>query len=813
MSRDSSAVDTSYLNRRLAEVGITDQLNTFERVWTDKVTSRNEDGSLKTEAVQNRKLYKLFDADKDGNILIRYFNLDGQPYRWRKAGTKQPRDFIRIRLKEPRDDAKYIQPEGSPQFPFFPPAILRKYKDAEPITTLYLVEGEFKAFVGSIHGLDIVGIAGIHGFYDPEVKRQLHDDLKKLLVHCRVEKIVLLFDADILSLTWSPDKDLYKRPSSFYSAIKSFRESLQLLLDDKEVALEHAFFMHIRSDLAYEAKGLDDLFVTYTACHVEILEDLRQFQFAKKYFKGFIINDLNRDVRGSVFRYLGLADEQEFYKTYEKFIGTREFIFNHRRYIFNGERNRVELVRHEDVVKFMRIGTDWVKKITQPNKYGEPEEEIVPWRVAEIQRDYKQYPGFLEQIPKYDGFCNEPAWDDTYKEVHHNCLNLSHPLRWRPADGPFPTTVRFLKHIFQGKGEVVMDEQGRFESEQAILGDSFTVALDYLTILLRFPKQKLPVLILVSPENETGKTTFLKFLRIIFGTNMCTINIDQFNSRFNAHFITKFIIAIDEAAIKIDRRVEKERLKMLVTSDEAFLEFKGMDLRRVSFHGKVIICSNEADSVLKIDQGESRWFVVRVPVPEQKDPDLELKLKDEVEAFLFFLRNRSILHPRRNRLWFEPEWIITDQFNAIVNATKDRIDRVFEDWMRDQFKLYRLQKLQYSISHLLSIFNEGNASKYRVDKTELKAYLKRRNVASEKHAQRFKSPVSLDIPENDFADATIKFIEVNPTFPYTFYMEDWLTSEEMEEAKPFSDPETGKYYRKPSQSVRHDLATREKLPF
>src|SRR5690606_36641572 len=185
------------------------------------------------------------------------------------------------------------------------------------------------------------------------------------------------------------------------------------------------------------------------------------------------------------------------------------------------------------------------------------------------------------------------------------------------------------KHNFQGKGEIVMDEQGRLVSEQAILGDTFTVALDYLTILLRFPKQKLTVLSLVSPENETSKTTFLKLLRMILGTNMCSINIDQFNSRFNAHFITKFIIAIDEAAIQIDRRVEKERLKMLVTSDEAYLEYKGMDLRRVSFHGKVIICSNEADSVLMIDQGESRWFVVRVPVPEQKDPDLELRLKDE----------------------------------------------------------------------------------------------------------------------------------------------------------------------------------------
>jgi hypothetical protein len=43
-------------------------------------------------------------------------------------------------------------------------------------------------------------------------------------------------------------------------------------------------------------------------------------------------------------------------------------------------------------------------------------------------------------------------------------------------------------------------------------------------------------------------------------------------------------------------------------------------------------------------------------------------------------------------------------------------------------------------------------------------------------------------------------------------MKDWLPPEDIEEAKPFSDPETGKYYRKPSQSMRHDLATQEKLP-
>jgi hypothetical protein len=172
----------------------------------------------------------------------------------------------------------------------------------------------------------------------------------------------------------------------------------------------------------------------------------------------------------------------------------------------------------------------------------------------------------------------------------------------------------FLKHIFQGNWKVILDDQGRVEKENAVSGDPFTVALDYLTIQYRYPKHMLPVPILVSPENGTGKSTFLKWLQMIFGTNMCILGNAQFQMKFNGHYITKYIISIDEGFLEVDKKAEKERLKQLVTADSAFVEFKGMNVRKINYYGKLIICSNDADRVMKIEDGESRWFVVKVPV-------------------------------------------------------------------------------------------------------------------------------------------------------------------------------------------------------
>lgn len=797
--------NTEYLDKRLADLSITPEINRHV------IKTTTQEGRV----IEEPTLF--FEADPDGNIVINYFNLLGRRYSWRKEETKFPRYFQRKRLRKPKEDQKYSQEKGSGQFPFFTPGILAKYtKCKSPSTdgegrgeveTLFVVEGEFKAFKGDMAGLDIIGIPSIHGFYNGDVRGKLHEDIQDLIITCGVVKIVFLVDADLLSLKWEDKKDLAKRPESFYAAVKLFRESLQLLVDDENIKLHNVYFMHLMSKYMNDAKGLDDLLAKYSSVTEDIKKDLLQFQFAKTYFSGKIINDTNKDL-ASFRRYLGLWDEQEFYKCYGDFIGDREFLFRNKRFEYDKEKKEVVFVRHEDADKYMRIGPDWIKWVKKMNVYGQVEQEMKPWSIAEINRDYKVGKNsdfFINQLTRYDDFCNEPAWNGDYKRVHHGCYNLCEPLKWDIEQGPFPNTYKFLKHIFQGEATINMD--GKSIQENPITGDQFTVILDWLSIILKHPKQMVPVPILVSKENGTGKSTFLKWLSMIFGSNMCILGNDQFKMKFNAHYITKFLISIDEGFLDVDKKAEKERLKQLVTASVAYVENKGMNITKIAYYGKLIICSNDADRVMRIDDGESRWFVVKVPVipsreiigqdlidagertidgkpvdPDTKyqvmdvDPDLELKMMKEIPAMLHFLRDRSIFHPRVSRLWFKPEWFITDQMRVIVETTKNRVDRVFEDWIADQFLLFKLPVLRYPMNFLTEVFNDPKNSKYKIDAIELKAYLLERKGLKAESTQRIKRPTGFNV------DGLVQYWE-GTARPIVFKAEDWLNEDQIEEYK------------------------------
>ncbi|MEJ1240569.1 primase-helicase family protein [Chryseolinea sp. T2] len=784
--------DCSYLDERLTGLGITDRENIFHRVWQQPGSRKTDNGSIETEMYEHSRDYPLFDADEQGNIIIRYFALDGNPRRYRKAGTKYQRDFIRKRLRQPQGDMKYWQEFGSEHHPWFPPSIITKYtqhlKDpvnAPVMDVLFVIEGEFKAMKCSLIGIDAIGIPSIHGFYNGDVKGKIHEDIAELIIRCRVKKVVLLMDADALTLRWALDKDLVNRPSTFCAAVRAFVESLTPLIDSDEVELKKTYLMHLQTRFHSEAKGIDDLLMTLPAQTNAIVSDLLKLNFASNYFNGTQLQD-DKDLGKKLSKYFGVVDVQEFHRTYHEFIGDNEFVFRRRRYRFNEDKNEVETVRHEDADRYARIGPDWVKLVKVLNKHGEIEMELTPWTLGEIKREYKNCPNFVDQIKTYDGFCCEPNWVNYEREVH-GCYNLCEPLGWSAkAGGPIAQTVRFLKHIFQGQGSVLLDNTGALLQEEAITGDPFTVALDMLSIMLRHPKQNLPVPILVSPENTTGKTTVLKWLQIVFGNNMAILGNEQFKMRFNSHYMSKFIIAIDEGFLDVDKKTEKERLKQLVTADHAFLELKGMNIRKIPFHGKIWMCSNDADKVMKIDVGESRWFVVRVPVlaVDQRDPDIESKLKNEVEAFLHFLFNRPIHHPKSDRLWFKPEWFITEQFKAIVEATRSRAERSFEEWLKDQFLTYRQPVLRYCSKQLAELLNEPRATKYRIDALDLKALLEARGIRPGP-VKRFKYPIGYNaFDERSSVEPSIIWVSSNGR-AYEFRVEEWLSADEMME---FEDP-------------------------
>ena len=211
---------------------------------------------------------------------------------------------------------------------------------------------------------------------------------------------------------------------------------------------------------------------------------------------------------------------------------------------------------------YIRIATDYYKKINHPLASSDTIEKIVPWQKTTIKEDHGVE--ILGNIPKYDSFCLIPSHENYKREVN-NSYNLYDPILVQPREGIWPRIEYFLNHIF---------------------GEQYPIGLDYLTIIWRFPTQVLPILCLVSEERNTGKTTFLHFMKDIFGKNMTFNTNEDFRSNFNSGWTSKLIIGVDE--VFLDKKEDAEKIKNLSTSRMINSEAKGKDRFEQEFFGKFI---------------------------------------------------------------------------------------------------------------------------------------------------------------------------------------------------------------------------------
>ena len=169
---------------------------------------------------------------------------------------------------------------------------------------------------------------------------------------------------------------------------------------------------------------------------------------------------------------------------------------------------------------YMRIGTTYYKNIKKPLASGDSVPAMVSWSIECIKQDLGK--SFLSSIPKYDGFCFVPS-HLSYQRVVDNFYNRYNPFLHEPQAGYPKQILVFLNHVF---------------------GEQLDLGLDYLKILLMYPMQMLPILCLVSTERNTGKTTFLNFLKSLFGDNMTLNSNEDFRSNFNAEWVHKLIIGV-----------------------------------------------------------------------------------------------------------------------------------------------------------------------------------------------------------------------------------------------------------------------------
>ena len=170
--------------------------------------------------------------------------------------------------------------------------------------------------------------------------------------------------------------------------------------------------------------------------------------------------------------------------------------------------------------KYIRVATTLYKIVQKPLQSGDFIEMRLAWNYDTLKQDHSK--DFLAQIEKHDGFCCVPNHQN-YQRTIGSFLNDYEPIEVTPKQGEFQLIKMFLQHIF---------------------GEQYEMGVDYLQLLYTKPLQRLPILMLVSKERNTGKTTFLNLLKAIFGRNMTFNTNEDFRSQFNSDWATKLRIIL-----------------------------------------------------------------------------------------------------------------------------------------------------------------------------------------------------------------------------------------------------------------------------
>ena len=325
----------------------------------------------------------------------------------------------------------------------------------------------------------------------------------------------------------------------------------------------------------------------------------------------------------------------------------------------------------------MRVGTTLYKVVNQPCANGGYEKKRVVWNNSTLRQDYGK--NYLATVPKYDGFCTVPNHLNYQKEIE-GFLNLYEPIEHKPQQGDFSHIQSLMRHIF---------------------GEQYELGMDYMQLLYLQPTQKLPIVLLVSEERNTGKSTFLNFLKAVFENNVTFNTNEDFRSQFNDDWTGKLLICVDE--VLLNRREDSERIKNLSTARSYKAEAKGRDRREVEFFGKFVLCSNNERNPVLIEAAETRYWVRRVPPLLHDDQHLLAKMRAEIPGLLFYLQQRMFSSHEESRMWFAPRLLVTDALRRIVHYNRSKTETEMLSIIRDIMEAENLAEYRFDVSDMVNM--------------------------------------------------------------------------------------------------------------
>lgn len=627
----------------------------------------------------------LLECDSEGNILYNIMDINGE-IRTHDISDAKSKVNIRpiqlVRKCDPGDGPKYLPGKtGQGVFPWISREVVEAFKKKTKIKRLVLTEGYKKAFVACKYDIMTIGLPGITVWKAKEAK-EIFSDIKLFIETCQVEDILWLTDADTLHVQWEPNKDLYKRPNSFFTSVSMFKT----LCRDWNVNL---YYAHIHEES--KDKGIDDLLLANPKDSKKIVKELSSSSGQAYYFKKYNVSTMPYYKIQEIF---GIdKDASAFYDKYGQFIGLEEFIYRNGVYSFDVEKNELIYRKSGEAAQFIRVMKDYYMKASMPTAAAFVKNTLIPTDKSSIQEKYKERPKkevdrLLYDIEFFDGFFNEPEhlnykpsivaisdegfetkWFNKYMKLTHKPI-----LNKVITEKDIPLSIKFIKHIF-GKGKLT------YKGKEI---DEWELGLDYMQLLYLQPKQFLPIIALVSKDQQTGKTIFWRWCVSIFQQNAKIIPPEMLTGNFTEYFINSLLIVIDEALF--NKRETMERVKTMTTNSETMVNGKHAKEMETQTYLKIGLSSNNVNDFAILTKDDQRFWIRDIPKIPDEDyiPDFLQKLNDEIPAFLGYLCKREMATQKDDdRMYFSMDVRKTVGLDRVVDKSRPADEILIENTIKD----------------------------------------------------------------------------------------------------------------------------------
>jgi len=332
---------------------------------------------------------------------------------------------------------------------------------------------------------------------------------------------------------------------------------------------------------------------------------------------------------------------------------------------------------------FIKVADRYLKVITIEDRDGFERLELNGFDKREIIEENGKE--FIKHIPKFKALVNRPSYDN-YEPIIKGCYNMFHPVAVTPKESDLTWTMRLLQHVF---------------------GDHLPQGLDYMKILCAHPDKRTKILCIISAERETGKTTFINWMKMLFGHNSVLIDGADLSRDFNMHYSTKNVIIIDEAFVEKSKVVEK--LKTLHSAKYMILNGKYIPQTQVDFYGKFVFASNNEDKFMRIQSEETRFWVRKVKKPKFHNTNIEKDLIKEIPAFFYFMENYSLRHEWLTRDYFGDGETDTDELYNTKYHSKNWLYKDIKSIMEEWFLEHENEEVWVSQKDLLNYLSENGS--------------------------------------------------------------------------------------------------------